>query len=98
MAESLASYDGILGSEPFPYPAFIHVRLTPERARVFQERLDALIADIQREDGGAEGVIYGVCVSLFQAPPYVQTGQEETRAGGGGTHPNGHQMETPPGK
>ena len=52
--------------------AFPHVRLSPERAKVYQERLDALLDDLLAETPDPNGQVYGLVFSLFLAPAYVQ--------------------------
>jgi DNA-binding transcriptional ArsR family regulator len=52
--------------------AFPHVRLSSERAKVYQERLDALLDDLLAETPDPNGQVYGLVFSLFLAPAYVQ--------------------------
>lgn len=56
----------------FPCSAFPHARLSPERVQVYKERLDALIEDFLREAPDPEGQVYGLLVSMFMSPPYMQ--------------------------
>jgi DNA-binding transcriptional ArsR family regulator len=52
--------------------AFPHVRLSPERAKVYQERLSALLDDLLAETPDPNGQVYGLVFSLFLAPAYAQ--------------------------
>jgi DNA-binding transcriptional ArsR family regulator len=47
--------------------ALIHVRLTPDARRRFEQRLNRLVADMQRADA-AEGTSHGLAYALFHAP------------------------------
>ena len=47
--------------------AFVHVRLTPEQRRRFEQRLNRLVADAQSADT-AEGTSHGLAYALFHAP------------------------------
>jgi DNA-binding transcriptional ArsR family regulator len=72
LVESLAA----LGEEAlFGYegnPEFFHVRLSPERARVYRERLSALTSDLLVEAADPEGVVFAVAIAFFVAPPSLQ--------------------------
>jgi len=52
--------------------AFPHVRLSPERAKVYQERLSVLLDDLLAETPDPNGQVYGLVFSLFLAPAYAQ--------------------------
>ena len=47
--------------------AFIHARLTPEARRRFEQRLNRLVADLQRADESG-GVRHGFAYAVFEAP------------------------------
>jgi len=51
---------------------FPHVRLSPERASYYSERINALIEDILQETPDPEGKVYGVLISMFMSPAYMQ--------------------------
>ena len=51
---------------------FPHVRLSPERAKYYSEHLQALVDDILSEVPDPNGKVYGVLVSMFIAPAYIQ--------------------------
>jgi DNA-binding transcriptional ArsR family regulator len=76
LVESLAT----LGAEAyFGYedsPEFFHVRLNPERARVYRDRLSALTADLLHETPDPEGTVFAVSVAFFVAPPSMQVAAE----------------------
>jgi len=54
------------------YDGFPRIRLSPERARYYQERLQALVDDILHEKPEPDGLVYGIFVAMFVAPPYLQ--------------------------
>jgi predicted ArsR family transcriptional regulator len=47
--------------------AFVHVRLTDASRRRFEQRLNRLVADLQRTDDG-KGVRHALAYALFRAP------------------------------
>jgi DNA-binding transcriptional ArsR family regulator len=59
--------------DPYASNAFPHVRLAPERAKAYHERLNALVEDILREPYDPTGDVYGILVALFKSPAYLQT-------------------------
>jgi DNA-binding transcriptional ArsR family regulator len=60
------------GKDAVDCVGFPHARLSPERVRAYQERLDAVIEDLIREPADPSGHIYGLCTALFKSPPYLQ--------------------------
>jgi DNA-binding transcriptional ArsR family regulator len=60
------------GDERCLQVSFPHARLSPERARVYEARLSALVEDLLHEPTDVDGAIYGVAVALFLAPKYMQ--------------------------
>lgn len=52
--------------------AFPHARLSPERARYYAGRLNALLDELMEEPLDEDGLVYGVCVAMFVAPEYLQ--------------------------
>ena len=52
--------------------SFPHVRLSPERAEYYSKRIRVLLDDILLETPDPEGKVYGVLVSMFMSPAYVQ--------------------------
>jgi DNA-binding transcriptional ArsR family regulator len=51
---------------------FPHVRLSPERAKYFSERLRSLVDEVLSEASDPNGKVYGILVSMFMAPDYIQ--------------------------
>ena len=51
---------------------FPHVRLSPERVKYFSERLQSLVDDVLSEASDPNGKVYGILVSMFMAPNYMQ--------------------------
>ncbi len=68
LAEALATIE----NDPFQTDGFPHVRLSPERAQVYSERLEALIEDVLHETPDPDGEVYGILVAMFKAPAYMQ--------------------------
>ena len=68
LAESLAGG----AADPCLESTFTHVRLTPERAAVYQDRLVALIGDLLAEPPAAEGTVYGFLSAFFESPALLQ--------------------------
>ena len=58
--------------DPYRCDSFPHVRLSPERARHYSERLEALLDDLLREQPDPDGKVYGILMSMFMSPPYMQ--------------------------
>lgn len=52
--------------------SFPHIRLSPERAQLLQQRMRQLIADAIQEPPSPEGRVYGLCVAFFESPEYLQ--------------------------
>jgi DNA-binding transcriptional ArsR family regulator len=52
--------------------SFPQVRLSPERAQVFRERIKALVNDFIQEPSDPDGQIYGMCTAFFKAPLHQQ--------------------------
>src|ERR1051326_8097885 len=61
-----------LKEDPYQCISFPHVRLSPERARQYVERLDALLDDLLHEQPDPDGKGYGVLMSMFCSPSYMQ--------------------------
>jgi DNA-binding transcriptional ArsR family regulator len=54
------------------YDGFPRIRLSPERAKYYEERLRALVDDILHEKPDPDGKVHGIFVAMFVAPPYLQ--------------------------
>jgi DNA-binding transcriptional ArsR family regulator len=52
--------------------AFPHARLSPERVEHYRQRLRALVDDFVNETADPAGAVYGLGVSMFRAPGYLQ--------------------------
>jgi hypothetical protein len=55
---------------------FPHVRLSQERAEYYSERLQSLVDDVLSEVPDTDGKVYGILVSMFIAPEYMQGSTE----------------------
>jgi DNA-binding transcriptional ArsR family regulator len=58
--------------DPFWCNSFPHVRLSPERAHHYAERLEVLLDDLLHEKADADGKVYGIIIGMFKSPPYMQ--------------------------
>jgi DNA-binding transcriptional ArsR family regulator len=54
--------------------AFPHARLPREKAEDYAKRLGAIVEDLLAEPADPNGDVYGVFVSLFKSPTYMQSG------------------------
>jgi DNA-binding transcriptional ArsR family regulator len=52
--------------------SFPHIRLSPERAKYYFERINTLVDDILQETPDPDGKVYGILTSMFLAPNYMQ--------------------------
>jgi DNA-binding transcriptional ArsR family regulator len=81
LVEALAA----LGDEAFfgyeGNPEFFHVRLSPERARAYRDRLSDLTTDLLHETPDPEGTVFAVSVAFFVAPPALQVTPERAEPG-----------------
>lgn len=68
LAASLADQ----ADDPYHLQALPHIRLSPERARHYYERIQALEDELLREPPDADGDVYGVMLAMFRSPAYVQ--------------------------
>jgi DNA-binding transcriptional ArsR family regulator len=75
--DTLEDVDEGVGCLGFP-----HARLSPAKARHYTERLTAIVNDLLAEPPSANGAVYGVFVSLFKSPAYMQSSapSEEEKA------------------
>ena len=53
--------------------AFPHARLSREKARCYAERLETIMEDLLAEPPSTKGDVYGIFVSLFKSPAYMQS-------------------------
>jgi DNA-binding transcriptional ArsR family regulator len=70
--DELAEAEANIEEDTYRSDAFPHVRLSPERARFYSERLQALIDDILHETPDPNGKVYGIFVAMFMSPGYMQ--------------------------
>ena len=70
--EELAEAEANKETDVHQCSAFPHIRLSPDRAMYYSERMDALIDDILSETPDPNGKVYGILVSMFMAPAYIQ--------------------------
>jgi len=67
-ADALASWD----DDPELSNSFPHLRVSPERAQVYHERIKALVEDILHETPDPAGEVYSVFITMFKSPDYLQ--------------------------
>jgi DNA-binding transcriptional ArsR family regulator len=70
--EELAEAETNIDEDVYRCAGFPHIRLSPERARFYSERLQALVDDILQETPDPNGKVYGIFVAMFMAPAYMQ--------------------------
>ena len=75
LAEALDTY-GCAASLGAGFP---HVRLSPERARHYQARIEALLTEMLQEPLDPTGEVFALLVAFFRAPPSLQVGAQEVR-------------------
>ncbi len=68
----LAEAEEYIEEDAYQTEGFPHIRLSPERAKLYSERLQALVDDILSETPDPTGKVYGILVAMFMAPPYMQ--------------------------
>ena len=68
----LSEADVNIDEDTYRYDGFPHIRLSPERARHYSERLQALVNDILNERPDPNGKVYGILVAMFMGPAYLQ--------------------------
>ncbi len=76
--EELAEADANKETDVYQCSGFPHIRLAKERARYYSERLQALVDDILHETPYPNGKVYGILVSMFMAPAYMQSGSSSS--------------------
>ncbi len=70
--DELAEAEEYIVEDAYRNEAFPHIRLSPERARYYSERLEALLEDILHETPDPDGKVYGIYFAMFMAPAYMQ--------------------------
>jgi DNA-binding transcriptional ArsR family regulator len=64
--------EAAIQDDPLRCDSFPHIRLSPERARYYSERLRVLVDDVLNETPDPDGKVYGIFVAMFMSPPYMQ--------------------------
>jgi DNA-binding transcriptional ArsR family regulator len=59
--------------EAINHMAFPHARLSREKAEGYARRLEQIVEDFLAEPASAKGDVYGIFVSLFKSPAYMQS-------------------------
>jgi len=80
LAEALVGVE----SDPHQTISFPHARLSPERAQAYFERIEALVEDLLHEPSDPNGQVYGVFVTMFKAPAYIQGSSVASEAAASG--------------
>ena len=70
--DELAEAFTTVKEDPVRCESFPHVRLSPERALYYSERLEALLDDLLREQPDPDGKVYAILTGMFMSPPYTQ--------------------------
>ena len=70
--DELAEAQTALKEDRYQCISFPHVRLSPERAHYYMERLDTLLDDLLHEQPAPDGKVYGILMSMFRSPSYMQ--------------------------
>jgi DNA-binding transcriptional ArsR family regulator len=68
----LAEAEEYREEDAYQTEGFPHIRLSPERAKFYSERLQALVDDVLSETPDPNGKVYGILVAMFMAPAYMQ--------------------------
>src|SRR6266516_5561390 len=68
----LTEAEEYIEEDAYSTEGFPHIRLSPERAKFYSERLQALVDDILSETPDPNGRVYGILVAMFMAPVYMQ--------------------------
>lgn len=76
LADALAADE----EKTFCKTGFPHARLSRERAEEFGKRLFDLVYEFATAESDPDGQVYGLSITYFQAPPYLQ-------------HPGGEQQD-----
>jgi DNA-binding transcriptional ArsR family regulator len=78
VGEELAEASEDIGDDPLRSDALLHPRLSPERAKLYRDRLDALMEDILHEIPDPEGEVYSIYLAMFRSPDYLQVRKSST--------------------
>ncbi len=72
VGEELAEAIEDVGDDIFRSDGFMHPRLTPERAQIYKDRLDAIMEDMLHELPDPDGEVYSIYIAMFRSPNYLQ--------------------------
>lgn len=70
--DEMVEAEATVEEDEYRTDGFPHIRLSPERARYYSERLRSLVDDVLNETPDPEGKVYGIFVAMFMSPPYMQ--------------------------
>ncbi|HLX56621.1 MAG TPA: winged helix-turn-helix domain-containing protein [Ktedonobacteraceae bacterium] len=70
--DEMVEAQATINDDPYCSDGFPHIRLSPERARYYSERLQALVDEVLDETPDPDGKVYGIFVAMFMSPPYMQ--------------------------
>ncbi|GAC1565169.1 MAG: hypothetical protein NVS3B14_02050 [Ktedonobacteraceae bacterium] len=72
--------DALTGADDDPQlgDSILHLRVSPERANLYRERLQALVEDIMHEAPDPTGEVYSIFVAMFKSPDYLQVERPST--------------------
>ncbi len=70
--DELAEAQDTVEEDTYQCESFPHIRLSPERARYYSERLETLLDDLLHEKPDPNGKVYGILIGMFMSPPYMQ--------------------------
>jgi DNA-binding transcriptional ArsR family regulator len=70
--DELAEAQATSKEDPYQCESFPHIRLSPERARYYAKRIEALVDDVLHEKPDPDGEVYGILLGMFMSPPYMQ--------------------------
>ncbi len=76
--DELAEATVSVKEDPYQNMGFPHIRVSPERARAYYDRLEALIEDLLHETLDPNGQVYGIFVAMFKSPAYMQGSSTST--------------------
>jgi DNA-binding transcriptional ArsR family regulator len=68
-----AKEDPHISGDAISHMAFPHARLSCEKARSYAARLDQIAEDLLAESPAPDGDVYGIFISMFKSPTYMQS-------------------------
>ena len=70
--DELAEAQDTVEEDTYRCESFPHIRLSPERARYYAKRIEALVDDVLHEKPDPDGKVYGILIGMFMSPAYMQ--------------------------